>query len=72
MNTQFQLPYSSLEEKSLLLEKLKFFHVYQYYQMSGIEHAFMRKLYKWGFSFAEVLFGNQILLAWERHREFLT
>jgi hypothetical protein len=55
----------------MLLNQLKFFHAYQYYQMSGLEHIFMKKVLKRKFSFAGPLFGSVILQVWKRHGGFL-
>ena len=81
IETQQQIDYTMISlkfvakneaEKGLLLQKLKFFHTYQYYQMAGLEHNFMKKLLKWKFSFAGPLFENSIRCAWKKHRGFLT
>ena len=57
MNSTLTLSFANDEEKHMLLNLHKFFHTYQYYQMSGLEHLFIKKVLKRKFSFSGSLFG---------------
>ena len=71
MNSTITMSFANDEEKQMLLNKLKFFHTYQYYQMSGLEYLFMKKVLKRKFSFSGPLFGSVIRQLWKRHGSFL-
>ena len=71
MKSSMSFYFENYEEKQMLLNKLKFFHTYQYYQMSGLEHVFMKKVLKRKFSFSGPLFSQVIRKLWKRHGAFL-
>jgi len=71
MNSTMSLSFENDEDKHKLLNQLKFFHTYQYYQMSGLEHLFMKKVLKRKFSFSGPLFDMVIRRLWKRHGAFL-